>query len=503
MSNQALPRAARRLKPRQVLIAIGLTLMAGIITGAVAIASRLNYATTNNIPQCNDVDTTPAVLTCDWIEGQLANTHWVEGSSIPHEVQISGISAHAVDVHTYTWSVTWSDQVFYHGYDWMTSWDQSKATHIDYIGTPLDLNNCTAGNPAAQTACTTLHSTGYSQTIVIPDDTFISGSYLKNGEVGPRIAAFEAIYGNRTLTLWTDQPITGTAVITFYHAADSAGFPAIINGGDTGAGSFLMRYTVYFTSSANLFMLEYGLHFGISGNPYVDPMAWGYDATNGGYGAAGLYPAAPWHVKDPLMDNGDGNMGSQDNQAKVQNPELYPLTSKANYNSTTHRVSDAITMTLGGNFDDISGTVDFYLCGPDTTYSFGDPIPDVGGIYEFGCTSPLSGTFLGTINVGPADDIMAASPVFTPTTSGLYCFYTAFNPSTNPADDGVYDYPPFADTDGTTECFAAFGPTAITLSDFKANPSEDGTPLLVGLLTAGLLGVVAIAVWRKRSLAGN
>jgi hypothetical protein len=472
----------RQIRPQRLLVSIGTAVLALLVTWAVVAA----YSTSSDLPQCQDNGTSPSIMSCNWVNGQMSNANWLEGSAVPQKVQISGLSASATAVHTYTWSVTWSNKVYYHGYDWLVSYAQAQQLHQDYVGSPLNLNSCTSGTNAEQTTCTNLHTSGYSQTIDIPDDTFVSGSAVNGGSALPRIQAFESKYGNRTMTLWTDRPITGTAVLTFYHSADTTGFPPIANNGDAIAGSTLIRYTVYFTSSADTFMLEYGAHFALSGNPYVDPMAWGWDTTNGGYGAAGLYPSAPWHVKDPGLDAGAGNLGSQDNQAKVQNPSSYPINSNSTWNSTTKRATDAITMTTASN-DTITGTISYWVCG-DTTVPYTDTLTN-------GCTSTTTATFVGNAYVTFAGKTAnAVSPVFSPTVSGRYCFLTIFTPAKN---GNIYNFGPTADTNGTTECFMAFGPNAITLNAMIAR-GEAGIPVaLVVFISMGVAAVLVI-VWARR-----
>jgi hypothetical protein len=465
-----------------LLLSIGAALLALIATWAVVAA----YSTTADVPQCSDNGTSPSVMSCNWVNGQMSNANWLEGSAVPQKAQISGLSAAATSVHSYTWSVTWSDSNK-HGYDWIVSYAQAQQLHPDYIGSPLDLNPCTSGNNTEKTTCLGLRSGPYSQTIYIPDDTFVSGIFVKDGATLPRIQAFESKYGNRTIKLYTDAPIVSPAVITFYHADDSTGFPPLANGGDATVAKSVVRYTVYFTSSANTFMLEYGTHFAISGNPYVDPMAWGWDATNGGYGAAGLYPSAPWHVKDPLLDGGAGNMGSQDNQSKVQNPSLYPISSNATWNPNTRSATDAITMTTASN-DAIAGTISYWVCA-DITVPYTDTLTN-------GCTSTTTATFVGNTTVSFANKTArATSPVFTPTVSGRYCFLTIFTPARN---GNIYNYGPTADTNGTTECFMAFGPNAVTLSKFEANAVGNRSFIIAVLASLGAI-VAGATVWRMRN----
>ncbi len=472
----------RQIRPLRMLLSIGAALLALTVTWAVVAA----YSTSTDLPQCSDNATTPSVMSCNWVNGNMSNANWLEGAAVPQKAQISGLSASASPVHTYTWSVTWSDSG-HHGYDWIVSYAQAQQLHPDYIGSPLDLNMCTSGSPTEQSQCNTLHTSGFSQTIDIPDDPYVSGLFVKDGATLPRIQAFESKYGNRTITLWTDRPITGTAVMTFYHANDATGFPVLANGADATVAKSVIRYTVYFTSSADAFMLEYGAHFAISGNPYVDPMAWGWDATNGGYGAAGLYPSAPWHVKDPLLDNGAANIGSQDNQSKVQNPNVYPITSNATWDPNAKTATDAITMTTASN-DNIAGTIAYWVCA-DTTVPYTDTLTN-------GCTSTTTATFVGNTTVSFAGKTArATSPVFSPTVSGRYCFLTIFTPALN---GNIYNFGPTADTNATTECFMAFGPTAITLSKLATNATGDRSLIAAILVSAVAIGTGA-AVWKLKN----
>ncbi len=471
-------------RPQKSLLSIALALLALAGTWAAVLA----YNTTLDlILQCEDSDISPSIMSCHWINSQFSGALWVEGAAIPQFIEVAGLSAAATDVHSYTWSVSWSDQVVYHGYDWLVSYDQARQLHQDYVGSSLDLNQCTGGNGAQNDMCNNLHATGYSQTIEIPDDTFISGSYVKNGQVLPRIQAFEAKYGNRTMTIWTDQPLTGTAVVSFYHADDAANFPPIFNGGDAGGTGTLIRYTVAFTGAVDAFMLEYGAHFAISGNPYADPMAWGWDELKKGYGAGGLYPSAPWHVKDHTIDGGAGNIGSKDMQAKLQNANLYPITSNSAWNPITKRFTDTITMTTSTT-DPIAGTVDFWVCA-DNTPLYTDTL-------TFGCTTTTTATYVGSSNVSYAGGTaVAVSPQFSPTLSGRYCFLAIFMPAKN---GNTYNYPPTADTNNTTECMTVGGPNAVTLNKFQASPGGDGAPIIAILLS--LLAVVAgAALWRLKT----
>jgi hypothetical protein len=474
-------------RPLRFIVSLSLAVAAAFAVWAVVLA----YATTNDFPQCSDQNNNGTQ--CKWVNGMMSNSYWLEGEAVPQRDYVAGLSASATTVHSFTWSVSWS-RSSHHGFDWLTSYAQAQQLHQDYAGTPLDLNLCTNSSGAIETGCSALRTSGYSTTVIIPDDTYVSGVYQVYSDTLSRLQAFEAKYGNRTLTLWTDQPLMGTAVLTFYHSLDDSGFTPITDGGDNISGQTLIRYTLYFTSTANAMMVEYATHFAISGNPYVDPMAWGYDPINTGYGAGGLYPQGAWHVKDFTIDGGAGNIGSQDNQAKVANPTLYPIISNATWNSTAHQAIDVITMTSASNAA-ITGTIEFSVCA-DLTVPYTDTLQN-------GCvtgTTPI--TPVGSISVtytANKSKANATSPVFIPTVSGRYCFLTKFIPS-NPVAGTAFSYPPTEDTNGTTECFMAFGPTAITLSSFKAETDSHSAVVVSGLaLALVLLLSSAGLVMRQRS----
>lgn len=486
-------RTSRQIRPQRFLISIGVAALATIVTWAIALAAT---SVSGNFPQCADRNLNGSQ--CDWTNGNITGSYYVEGTGVPQSNQLGSLHAAtgSTDVYSYTWSTTFSSNSVHHGYDFIMSYDQAKKVHQDYQGVDLDIDPCTANadqNP--DHICQKLRAIGpyvgntvYSYTISVPDDPFISGSFVKDGSVQNRINTFESKYGDRKITLWTDQPITGSAYLVLTHTLNDAGFTPIGNGGDAIAGSTLVRYTLYFTSSTANAMIEYAAHFALSGNPYVDPLAWGWDATNGGYGAGGL-TGSNWHVKDFKLNGGAlGTLGSQDNQAGTSTPTTYPISSDATWNSTTKHATDAITMTTSSNTA-MTGTVQYWVCA-DTTVPYTDTLTN-------GCTSTTTATFVGNALVNYASkQSKATSPIFTPTVSGRYCFLTLFFPRATPPNL-AWDFGATADTNSTTECFMAFGPNAVTLKAITAQVvAGDLVPLSIVILM-GVAAVLLIA-WAKR-----
>jgi hypothetical protein len=463
------------LRRRQWLIGIGLALIALIAVWAMVLAAAGIKAWVH----CQDKNLNGTQ--CSWDKNQFANTFWNEGGAIPHVNWIDGLAA--IPTHTFQWSTSWSSSSVYHGFDWMTSWAQAQQTHQDYMGRPLDLNACAYGNAAIIAACTSLRN-AYSITINIPDDNYVSGGYLVHGRVLDRIQYFESKYGNRTMTLYSDAPISATAYLTSVHTTDDGNYTPVANGGDTALADSIIRWTLIFTSPGSTqFMLEYGLHFALSGNPYMDPLAWGWDVNNKGYGAGGLYPTGSWHVKEPVLV-GEGSLGSVDMQAKVNNPNSYPINSNSTWTTPPNHATDQINMASSSNVD-ISGTIAFYVCS-DTTVPYTDTLSQ-------GCSYTDTFTYVGSVSLTVnANNSTATSPIYTPTVSGRYCFAAYYLPSYTSVNP--FDYPPTVDSNGTTECFMAQGPNAITLADFKVNAAGDGAPIIALLLS--LLAVIAGAtVW--------
>ncbi len=432
---------------------------------------------------------------CHWIMGMDAT--FLEGEAIPERAVFNDLPT-ATGVHSYTWTATWTDSNRVHGYDWLVSFEQAQALHQYYTGQALDLNLCGLGSNQTEATCAELRypvspTVTYSRTITVPDDPYISGSYNVWGATQPRIDAFEAIFGNRTMTLWANAPITN-AYLTFYHALDDAnsGFPRIDDGQDAAGQKSVIRYSLWFETSASDVMLEYAAHFALTGDEYVNPLAWGFDeGAYIGLGAGGLYPNGMWHIKDHTLGPGDPNIGSQDNQAKVRLPYLFPIESTAsNPSGIRNPATDRVTITTSAN-DEIAGTVTFYLCA-DTTYPYTDTL-------THGCTSIINGSGYTVKSVGAVSvtyrnkTATATSPVYLPTLNGRYCYLAAFTPIAG-------TYGPYSDTNGTSECFDITSTTSVRLSSFRVLTGND--PLSLGgfsmpLVLIGLCGIAGgLAIWK-------
>ncbi|MBI5652810.1 MAG: hypothetical protein HZC40_20540 [Chloroflexi bacterium] len=449
------------------------------------------YAYGDSYRQCSNGTTNP--LSCDWINGNINgnNSHYAEGMGVSQRPIWITLNTLGSQVYTFTWQVSWTDAST-HGYDFLMSWAQAQATALVYAGVPLNLNVCQGETGAYATACTNLQASGFFADVVVPDDSFVSGSFVVNGSTQSRINAFESIYGNRTVRLRTDGAIIGTPTLTLRHVDPNNASITIADGGDLGATTDI-QYTLVFTSAtATQAMLEYAAHLAISGNPYIEPMAWGQSLGAGSTGGSN------WHVKDPKFNGGGG---SQDNQIQLR-AGTPAMASQQSSSGVNLGATDAVTLTASGFGNDITGNVKFYVC-RDNTAPWS---PASSSAIPNGCLTTTAGTgytvdYVGAVSLTVNNSSqtnrrsVSTSLVYTPTQLGFYCFMTVYEPDTLP-----FLYTPTRDTNNSTECFTLGSPTAITLSAMNATPGDDpmtlwGVPLAG--LALGILGIGAsFTLWK-------
>ncbi len=235
-----------------------------------------------------------------WINGilQQNNSRYLEGMSTPQRLIFLDIPATVDNVHV----LTFQHQVQksnIHAYDFMTSWAQAVAA-ADAIavgeGLLADLFNDACGpnigppSPDMAIACAALRSSAFTVAVDVPDDMDSSGLVLGDS-VNARIAAYESVTGNRTITIYGNQSISNATLVFDGY------------GGDDG------MYTLTWTSSADRILIEMGGHLAVGeDNPGRAGIGYG-----SGRGAAGI-SGGPYHFK--LTDLDINSLGSQDNQIK-------------------------------------------------------------------------------------------------------------------------------------------------------------------------------------------
>jgi uncharacterized repeat protein (TIGR01451 family) len=216
-------------------------------------------------------------------------------------------------------------------------------------------------------------------------------------------------------------------------------------------------------------------------------LAWGgHIATQVDWGAgnsAGAISGSPYHMR--LLSIDDVQLGNQDRSLKATTIAPVPalFTTQAQFGQITlgQSVTDTATLSGGANASPVTGTVNFFLCGPANSN------PD--------CTS-------GGTQVGGAVTIVAGqatSAAFTPTTIGQvghYCFRAEYTP------DQFAPYSPGNHTDTTLECFTVNAGTALsTDADGPYTIGVDGTVALsdVATLTGGTAGATGTITFKLYS----
>jgi hypothetical protein len=206
--------------------------------------------------------------------------------SVPQQAVFTDIAATAGNTHTLTFDVDFT-KAGGHGYDWLTSYAQALAAAAA-AGIPFTLNACGPELPASLVGtCNSLRSGTNTFAVTVPDDPFVSS----DGSTQSRIDAYEAVFGNRTFTIYGNAPIS-SASLTLTHSVPDLG--------DTGDSH--VSYVLSWTSTSTAVLIEMGAHLGKGG---TDPDGWG-----AGQGASSIQ-GGPSHFSLRQLDG--ASTGGQDN----------------------------------------------------------------------------------------------------------------------------------------------------------------------------------------------
>src|SRR5262249_24644573 len=167
-----------------------------------------------------------------------------------------------------------------------------------------------------------------------PDEGTAEDPILNGASVNDRIAAYEKIFGDRTLRIFGNQQIT-SAFLTF------TGYSGTANDPDA-------NYTLTWTSTSTRIDIEFAAHLA-QGNDFTLAGV-GYGAGQG----AGSISGGPYHVS--LNKQARASLGSQDNQTQANavstppNPsvKIVKLTNGTDNDSPTGphiKVGDPVTWT--------------------------------------------------------------------------------------------------------------------------------------------------------------
>jgi hypothetical protein len=259
-----------------------------ILLGSLVIASPLRAD--NDFRQCANNETNGTVTglgNCHWIGSilQSSNSLYLEGMSVPQQAVFTDIAPTAGNTHTLTFEVDFT-KAGIHGYDWLTSYAQALAAGAA-AGIPFTLNACGPELPASLVGtCNSLRSGSNTFAVTVPDDPFVSS----DGSTQSRIDAYEAMFGNRTITIYGNAPISA-ASLTLTHSVPDLG--------DT--GDSYVSYILSWTSSSTAVLFEMGAH--LAKGPDSD--GWG-----GGQGASSVQ-GGPSHFSLRQLDG--ASTGGQDN----------------------------------------------------------------------------------------------------------------------------------------------------------------------------------------------
>ncbi|MBE0642726.1 MAG: hypothetical protein IH600_01465, partial [Bacteroidetes bacterium] len=230
-----------------------------------------------------------------WLQSilQKHNSVYYEGMSVPQRLMLASIPATSGNQHTLVFSHR-ATKGGKHAYDYLTSYAQALTASAAIAGptTLVNLNVCgsTLGPPSSLAAtCASLHAGSNSILVDIPD---AMGSTLSHN-IATSIANYETRFGNRTVQLFGNAPITA-ATLTF-------------NGYSKGK-DVLAEYTLTWTSASSSVLLEFAGHLAMGDDVLNAGMGIGYGS---GYGA-GSISGAPFHFKLDRLDR--FSLGSQDNQ---------------------------------------------------------------------------------------------------------------------------------------------------------------------------------------------
>jgi len=239
---------------------------------------------------------------CHWISSiiQSSNSTYFEGMSVPQRTILTNIPETDSDVHTLTFDHD-NTKGGIHAYDWLTSYDQAVAAAAD-SGITLDLNPCgpEIGPPNdLDDTCEDLRDGLNFFVVSVPDDPFIS----KDGSTQTRIDAYEGTYGDRTITIYGNAPITSASLSLVHDPA--------ANGSDTADSK--ISYTLTWTSESTEILVEMAGHLAKSGTSAV---GWGV-----GLGSANI-SGGPYHFNLRQLDG--ASLGAQDNQIKGADIQVAP-----------------------------------------------------------------------------------------------------------------------------------------------------------------------------------
>ena len=395
MSDETQVSQPTRVSTRAAALALTTTLalISGmLLLGSVVLASSTGEAA--NINQCRNGAPSAHVAciasTGAWQNGNLggSNSHYRENDSVPFQVLLTGMGGSNAGLHTLdiNWAETASSK---HAYDYLTSFNRTE-TNADACAGFLGFTTST---------CLSNHTT-----ITIGADPNLAACSGFSGTQVPGVIDVYGATGNSLVYFNTPTSCQGSANTGFAH--------------------------VNFTTSAsqNSVILAWGGHV-------ASQIDWGLGNS------ASAISGSPYHMALGTLDL--ASTGSQDRSIKAA--AILPVpTIVTQVSSATTAVGTSITdlATLTGSNGTVTGTVQFFYCGPQATTSTACTFGTGGTATSFGTAKTL-----GTPAAGQAtSDSFPGTTGVSPSAGQIYCFAIRYTP------DAAANYSPGQSTSTTNEC---------------------------------------------------
>ncbi|MDH7555827.1 MAG: hypothetical protein QHG94_02645 [Candidatus Methanosuratincola sp.] len=189
---------------------------------------------------------------------------------------------------------------YIHAYDFLGSWEQATLVATDTTkgfgldpstGWDLWADQAKGFVKSSDAALyTSLVSGGNSYNVYCPDDLGTISIDPDGHSINDKISAWEAVYGNRYITIYGDSPIT-SAGLTFV-------------GYTTSGGDAYAKYQLWWVSASKNVVIQFAGHLAVSG----DGTGYTYGPGKGSASISG----GPYHIYLSQLDG--QSIGSQDNQ---------------------------------------------------------------------------------------------------------------------------------------------------------------------------------------------
>jgi hypothetical protein len=393
--------------------ALGIVVMtAGIVaTGTITLAAPTGEGA--NINQCRNgaFDAHVRCIGSAFQNGNLGatNSHYREGDFVPFQALLTGLTVgpHTLDIQ---WDETASSK---HAYDYIGTYTKTE-TNADACTGVLTTSQCGVHTTATVTA----------------DPNLLSPCAFTSTYSATQVAGVVDIYG-----------ASGAASFTYFNS------PGSCQGSALQQSAHITFSTIAGQSSV---VAAWGGHV-------ASQLDWGLGNS------ASQISGSPYHMRLLTLDT--AALGNQDRSIKAAAilpvPTITTSADGANGNVPTiasgGSFTDVATLTGDSTHGNVTGFVDFYMCGPTTAVAACTAGTQVGGdvILTVGATTPPSST--------------ATSASVSPTATGYYCFRVLYTP------DATAGYSPGQSTSTTNECVHVVTLNTTTTSTPQTSATETGT----------------------------